>query len=382
MPPPRVWPAHYLDGRTPVRRPAQVTIGHTGLEVTLGDDGSSFRWSLAEVRQTQGAYAGEQVRLERRGEGSEVLLFDDVAFLSALRAVAPHAARAFHDPARRRFRPGLAVLAAVAAVGVGVVLYVWGIPALAGVVADRVPVAWEIGLGEAALAQLAPSAKRCTEPTHQRRLDDIVAGLLRPLPDARYPFRVIVVDHPMVNAFAAPGGFLVVFRGLLERTATPEELAGVLAHEIQHVLHRHATRAILRQASTGILVAALVGDVSGVMAFGVQSARLLGDLRHSRDAEHEADRDGMHMLQAARVDPRGMLAFFEAMKTLEGAAPSAVRYVSTHPTAGDRLQALASLAARASPPPVKLLPDYDWTDIRRICPSGEGTAAPGRAGQR
>jgi predicted Zn-dependent protease len=369
VPGPRVWDAHYLDGRTPERRPARVVIGHTGLEITLLGGGGSFRWPLAEVRQTQGFYAGEQVRLEHGL--TEALLIGDVAFLSALRASAPDAAAAFHDPARRRFRPGLAALAAAAAVAVALGLYFWGIPALATVAAARVPVAWEVAVGETALVQLAPPSRRCLDPDRQRRIDEIVAVLLRPLPDARYPFRVTVVDHPMVNAFAAPGGAIVVFRGLLERTDSAEELAGVLAHEIQHVLHRHATRAILRQASTAVLVAALVGDVSGVATFGVQTARMLGDLRYSREVEHEADGDGLRMLRAARIDPRAMLAFFEAMQKLEGELPTGVRYLSTHPTAGDRLQALAVLAAQpASQPPVRLLVGDDWNTVKRICRPG------------
>ena len=367
MPGLRVWDAHYLDGRTPIRRPARVTIGHTGLEIVLRDGGGSFRWALADVRQTQGFYAGEQVRLERGGDLAEVLLIGDVAFLSALREVAPAAAGAFHDPGRRRFRPGLAVLAGLAAVALSLGLYFWGIPAVADIAAARVPVAWEVALGETAAAQLAPPAKRCTDPERQRRLDDITGILVRTLPDSRYPFRVTVVDHPMVNAFATPGGFIVVFRGLLERTDTAEELAGVLAHEIQHVLHRDATRAILRHASTGVLLAALLGDVSGVVAFGVESARTLGDLRHSREAEHAADRDGMRMLHAAAVDPEGMLAFFRGMQRLEGTTPAAARYLSTHPAAGDRLQALATLAVERSRPPVRLLPGYDWDDINKIC---------------
>ncbi|MGH8700015.1 MAG: M48 family metallopeptidase, partial [Burkholderiales bacterium] len=229
---------------------------------------------------------------------------------------------------------------------------------------------WEVALGETVIKQLAPPSRRCADPARQRHIDEIVAVLLRPLPDPRYPFRVTVVDHPMVNAFATPGGFIVVFRGLLERTENAEELAGILAHEIQHVLHRDSTRAILRNASTGILIAALVGDVSGVVAFGVESARMLGDLRHSREAEHDADRDGMRMLHAAAVDPEGMLAFFRAMQKLEGTSPTAARYLSTHPAAGDRLQALTALAAQAPRPPVKLLPDYDWSEIAKICVSG------------
>lgn len=363
----RVWDAHYLDGLTPVRRAARVTIGQAALEITLAESGVSFRWPLAQVRQTQGFREGEQVRLERGGDLAQALLIGDVAFLSALRAAAPDAARAFHDPRRRRLRAGLAGLAAVAAVALGAGLYVWGIPAVAAIAAARVPVAWEVALGETAMAQLAPPSRRCADPERQRRIDEITGTLVATLPEPRYPFLVTVVDQPMVNAFATPGGFIVIFHGLLDRTASAEELAGVLAHEIQHVVHRDATRAILRQASTGILLAALLGDVGGVVAFGAESARVLGDLRHSREAERDADRDGMRMLHAAAVDPEGMLAFFRGMQEREGPTLAPARYVSTHPPAGDRLQALAALAAQRARPPVKLLADYDWEEIKKIC---------------
>ncbi|HEX2441399.1 MAG TPA: M48 family metallopeptidase [Methylomirabilota bacterium] len=364
----RVWDAAYLDGRTPRRRPARIMIGGEGLEISLTEDGGSLRWPLREIRQTQGFYPGEQVRLER-GTMGEALLIADVAFLTALRAAVPEAARGFHDPARRRWQASVAVGAVLAALVVSLALYFWGIPALAGVAADHVPVSWEVALGESAVARLAPPSRRCLDPPRQRRIDEIVTVLLRTLPERRYPFQVAIVDHPMVNAFATPGGFIVIFRGLLDRTENAEELAGVLAHEIQHVLHRHATRAILRHASTGVLLAALLGDVSGVVAFGAETARALGDLRHSREAEHEADRDGMLMLHAARIDPQGMLAFFQAMQRTEGTSGTAVRYLSTHPPAGDRLQALATLAAQGSHPTIKLLPTYDWTDIRQLCAS-------------
>jgi len=349
-----------------VRQPARVTIGASGLEIMLTGTGGTVRWPLSGVRQTQGFYEGEQVRLERGGDLSDALLVD-VAFLAALRAATPRAGSAFHGPVRRRRVVLLAVLASVATLGVAAAMYVWGIPGLADVAATRVPVAWEVALGEATMNELAPAATRCQDPERQRRLDEIVGVLLRATPSSRYPFRVIVVDHPTVNALATPGGSIAVLRGLLDRTDNAEELAGVLAHEIQHVLHRDATRAILRQASTAVLVAALVGDVSGVIAFGVQSARTLGDFRYSREAERAADRDGLALLQHAGVDPAGMLAFFRAMEKLEGSQPALARYVSTHPGATERLQALAAATAAAPRPTTRLLAGYDWEDIKKIC---------------
>ena len=155
-----------------------------------------------------------------------------------------------------------------------------------------------------------------------------------------------MVDAPDVNALAAPGGYIVVFRGLLERARTPDELAGVLAHEIEHVLHRHTTRAVIQHASTGLLLAALTGDMTGPLAYGLESARVLGQLQYSRRAEEEADRDGMKLLLAARVDPAGMIGFFDDLA--KGEHPRRVlRYLSTHPSPTDRIAALRALAAGA-----------------------------------
>src|SRR5262249_694005 len=161
---------------------------------------------LAEVRQTQGFYPGEEVRLERGDGLSETLLVRDLAFLTALRATAPEAAASFHDPARRRHRVALTVLAGVAAGGVAIALYVWGIPGCAGGAGRGVAVAWEVRLGEAVMREIAPPARRCVDPERQARLDAITDRLLATVPNARYPVRVTVVNRPVVNALATPGG--------------------------------------------------------------------------------------------------------------------------------------------------------------------------------
>ena len=118
----------------------------------------------------------------------------------------------------------------------------WGIPAAAAILAAHVPVSWEERLGQAAVEQLTASRRRCVDPEREAAIDAIVKLLLAPRPSVPYTFRVTVVDDQTVNAFAVPGGQVILLRGLLERTRTPEELAGVLAHELQHVLQRHATR--------------------------------------------------------------------------------------------------------------------------------------------
>src|SRR5204862_6463925 len=124
-------------------------------------------WPYAELRQTQGFYEGEEVRLERGGDLSEALLIPEVGFLASLKEVAPQLGGRFHDPGVRGHRVRLTVLAAVAVVGITGALYLWGIPALASVVAPRVPVAWEERLGRSAVEYLAPRELVCADPRRQ-----------------------------------------------------------------------------------------------------------------------------------------------------------------------------------------------------------------------
>jgi len=257
-------------------------------------------------------------------------------------------------------------------------LYVWGIPALARVVAARIPAAWEEGLGAAAVDLVAPPGKRCTDAPRMRAIEEIVGALAAPLPPPPYRFRVIVLDDRAVNALAAPGGYVVLFRGLLEQTRTAEELAGVLAHELQHILQRHTTRALLQHASIGLLVAVLVGDANRAMAYGLESARILGTLQYSRQTEEEADTAGIRMILDAGIDPAGMIRFFETLAQEGGDFPGPLKYLSTHPGTVDRIRKLKALAAQASPPRAKLLPDHDWRDIRKIC-QDRPAGAVGRA---
>jgi predicted Zn-dependent protease len=360
------WQGIYLDGRTASRHPASIRLMREGLEITPTGETTRL-WPYREVRQTQGFYVGEQVRLERGGDLPETLLIADLAFLESLREAAPHVGPRFHDPGRRADRLQWIIVAAVAVVAISAAAYVWGIPALAAVAAPRVPPAWEENLGQSAIAYLAPAERRCDDPRLGAALEAIVARLVAQGSPAPYTLRVYVVNRPVVNAIAVPGGSVVIFRGLLERTRTPEELAGVLAHELQHVLRRHATRAVIQDVSTGLLLMALTGDVTGPLAYGLETARTLGQLRYSRRAEEEADVEGMKMLLAARVDPAGMIAFFETIQEDEGRQPRAFTYLSTHPMAAARIARLKAMAAAWQGPAEPLLRDEKWADLARRC---------------
>lgn len=363
------WPGRYLDGRTALAQPVRITIGARGLQIAKPDR-SALWWDYDEVRQTQGAYAGEQVRLERGAPFPEALLVDDAGFLVAIHAIAP-GRTAFHNPARRSLRFKLTLVAALCLPLLAGALYLWGIPAMAETLAGRVPVSWEEQLGRSAVAMLVSPEDRLEDPVCTDVLEGIGARLLEVVPRHGYRFRYVMKKDRTINAFAAPGGFVVVHSALVGQSGSPEELAGVMAHEMQHVLKRHSTKALLQDLSLQVLIAAWTGDAGG-LDLVLETAGDLGKLRFSRQAETEADLEGLRMLAAARIAPGGMVAFLKSLEKLD--LPEGLTYLSTHPSSADRIRKLERLAAGMAFAPVPLLSGVSWEDVKLRCAPG-GTAS-------
>jgi predicted Zn-dependent protease len=155
-------------------------------------------------------------------------------------------------------------------------------------------------------------------------------------------YRWFVADRPDVNAFAAPGGVVVVFSGLIRAAGSAEELAGVLAHEVAHAELRHTLRGVIKSIGLRALAATVTGDISGSV-FADAAARLT-ELRFSRDAEREADAEGLRRLVAARIDPSGMIRFYEKLSAGQRFSPPSI--LSTHPAGGERLDSLRREVSR------------------------------------
>jgi Zn-dependent protease with chaperone function len=366
-----VWTGYYYDARHAERHPVTITVATDGLHIR-GEDGSVRWWSYQDLHQTQGFYPGEHVRFEKSDELSEALVVPETDFLEAIRQIAPEIGSQFGRPDRQWFRLRLAIIT-----GAGILLtlggmYFWGIPGLADLAASRVPVSWEEKLGAEVLAQVAPANLRCEERGRLQSLEGIITRLISAQEAAPYQIRLTVVNQDAVNALAAPGGYVVVYRGLLEKTATPEELAGVLAHEIEHVRQRHGTKAIFRQLSMGVLLSLLAGDSSG-LGSALHAAGTLGTLRYSRRYEEEADRGGMILIQRAHIDANGMLRFLESLEKESGTAPGVLAYLSTHPPTEERLERLRQLSREADYTPRPLLSEQSWREVAGICGAGAGS---------
>jgi len=247
-----------------------------------------------------------------------------------------------------------------ALLGIVAAFFLWGLPAISAAIASLVPVSVEERLGAVVLEGMAPQLQRCRDDAVER----IAAALQRASPASPYRFRVYVVNDGEVNAFAAPGGFIGVHRGLIEKTGSPEELAAVLAHEMQHVVQRHSTKGMMRGLTFLAVLSAALGDAGGAAA---QVMGTLGQLHYNRRDESSADREGLRMLEHARIDPRAMVRMLRILEALAGDGPAMLRYLSTHPLPSDRITEMERLAAEAHYAHAPVLAGVRWPPPAADC---------------
>lgn len=356
---PTEWSAEYYDGRTAQSHPARIKPTGRGLEFYA--DGDLHFWRYEDIDQTQGNHAFEHVRFQTRADLPEAIVVKDTDLLRKIRDLGSPDSPRFHDPDSRARRRGLMVAAIVGIGLAGWLIYMYAIPVSVRLATAIIPVSWEEALGRSAVAHIAPSEKRSDLGIHTQVMDRLVARLTS-RSDFPYEFKVYVVEDSRFNAFALPGGYIAFNTGLIRMMDTPEQLAGILAHEIQHVVQRHGTRFVLRQISTRALIAAIGGQEGGV-DYVLDWASLAGALRFSRENETSADHEGMKLILEAGIDPVGMVEALKTILDVRGDLPRGLSYLSSHPLTRDRIQLLEPYLDSLRGDPKPIISDAEWQDF-------------------
>lgn len=167
-------------------------------------------------------------------------------------------------------------------------------------------------------------------------------------------WRFHIVDSKEVNAFAVPGGFIYVNRGLIERTTNMSQLAGVLGHEIGHVVERHSVKQMetAQRANLGVTLGCILTRIceSGAANAGINVGGTLFFAKHSRDAEREADYVAVDYLVRAGIDPRGIPQMFRILQEERQTRPDGVSaWFNTHPLEEERIERAEALIAQINP---------------------------------
>ncbi len=238
---------------------------------------------------------------------------------------------------RKRYINGVwtVVGSLVGAILLCLVLGWWQYGRLVGWVADQISVARELQLGNSVLAQLKQEGDIIDQGEAVRAIEQIGQRLTK---GSRYQYQWLIKKDKTVNAFAIPGGIIVVHSALLAKIENADELAAVLAHEVQHIEQRHTVKNMINSVAwaTGLML--VLGDVNAATAIIIHQ---VGSMSYGRDSEDEADRLGYHTLVKAKVNPSATVTFLEKLKQQPGA--DIPTWISSHPATTDRIASFQKL---------------------------------------
>lgn len=358
--------------------------GRAGVEIECTASGivaktaesREYKISWSALRLTLGGNSGRMWFL--RGATQDPCIFcEDSRFTAALRENAgsdvSQEVTALLKTGRSQGRRSLMLWILSAA---ALVLLIWGILIGLGFVARKtaqnLPVSFDKKIGDMAWAQMERQ-EEMTDEAVVSAITTIVERLKPQISNAKdFDFRVVVVRSSQVNAFALPGGRIAVFTGLLKESSSAEQVAGVIAHEMAHVSHRHSMQAITRSIGLIVGIQILVGDVGGLIALGGDLAARAAMNSYSRDHEREADAAAVLMLHSAGLDPKEYATFFAVMDKLPG-ANSIPHWMSSHPGNQERIENIKKDVEKLGP--VKLQPlGIDWSGIPGKCGAVSATS--------
>jgi beta-barrel assembly-enhancing protease len=271
-------------------------------------------------------------------DGERHVYVKDPAVIAMLKAsahgeVSRHVHRSIHGATKARRATAMWIWITAATI-VAMFTGLWSTSdVLVRMAVHRIPIDWERSLGESARQQLLLGQRVITEGPAVNAVEAIMRRLTDQLPDSPYRFEVTVVRNEAVNAMALPGGSVIVYTGLLQQAESPEEVAGVLAHEVNHVLLRHGLEGMVQSAGIMAVAMVVLGNQQGLAGTLERLGIQMTTLKFSRKKETEADLQGLHLLHRARISPAGMIQSFERLATTEG---TPVALLSTHPMSAER----------------------------------------------
>jgi beta-barrel assembly-enhancing protease len=221
-------------------------------------------------------------------------------------------------------------------------------PALAQLLGSLSP-KQEYEIGREAAAQVEQQVRLLKDSSSQKYVQNLGMRLARQSGRSDVPYRFRIIDDQEANAFALPGGFIYINRGLIQLARNESELAGVLAHEIAHVSERHSVEQLQKAQRIGLglgILDLLLGRSRGTAEnVGALAANLLAQgvfFKYSRDAEREADQRAVEILRRAGINPNGMVTLFQRMESMRGSS-TVSGFFSSHPSLGERQENISGM---------------------------------------
>ena len=350
----------YFDG-TSSRRHAATLAFADALEIVVNGE-TSAKWPWADIRRADSAPGTLRVSCQSAPVLARLEIRDP-----ALAAELTSRARNLDD--HHLGRRGVAKIVgwSLAAVASIVLVVLYGMPLAADRLAPLVPQSFERRVGDVAEQQLKLifGQKVCSSPAGQAAFDKLITTV-RNAAGLDTSVQSAVVSSEIPNALALPGGKIFVFDSLIAKAKSPDEIAGVIAHELGHLKHRDNMRGLIYNGGTSFLIGLLFGDITGSSAV-IFASRTLVTSSYSREAETAADTFSIEVMQKLARPPKAMGELMLRITGKEGG--KGLTIISTLPLTEDRLARMSKEDQTVKGPP--LLTDEEWRALKGICGSGK-----------
>lgn len=327
--------AKYYDGQSSIQYDAIVTFTSVYWDISYTDpsDGRlhQTKWKLEHIRNQK---VSSSLHVFKHGDfPPQTLEFSQPQIMQLLRQQYPQRpfTETIHDKVLSKGFKGIAVLLACT-VGIVLLFYFWILPFMAEKAAQNVPKDMEIALGE----KLFEGMRQDLD------IDTAASGTINAFAKninfhTHYKVQIWVVKDSTVNAFAIPGGTIVVYTGIIQEMNDYTELSALLAHETAHVQYRHSMRSLCKSLAGSMFISLAFGDVSGITSTIIQNGNLLNNLSYSRSLEEEADHKGIEILRNNQIDLKGFVNLFNTLQK-QHEEHETLGFMSTHPLTKHRLQ--------------------------------------------
>ncbi|MEZ5855568.1 MAG: M48 family metallopeptidase [Hyphomicrobiaceae bacterium] len=346
------------DGASAASRPVEIRLRSQGLDVRAlhQDQSTIWPWSslTAATPLTKGA---DHALLQSTAAPDASLLVTGSDFVTAISISAPQLTA--HAFGWRATRPMLVALAGLAVLAGG--LWLGHISPARGI-AMVIPESLRRQAGSRAIDAMTEGRATCNAAAGREALERLITRLSNGTDENRR-FNVRVINWNLINAFAAPGGQIVLTSGVIAASQSADELAGILAHEMGHAEALHPETAIIRTVGLYAAFELMTGGGGGTLSsVGV----LLSQLRYSKAAERDADDRATRRLEHAKISPSGLANFFRRLDARERQKKGSKHWdiLNTHPKSRERAEAVAKHHVADGTP---ALDPADWQALRSIC---------------
>lgn len=378
------YPGRYADGKSAVIQEVRVQLDDDGARLVDLAGQQLTTWQYDDIRLVDSPGAGRPVRLQNLSQEMARLEITDGGALAVLRRLAPDIEKTgMRDPAQWRRAAAWTV-----ALGLMFGSIWWGLSRSAPLIAALTPIEVEERIGKSTIEQVTllfggfrgSDELTCRHRDGLRALN-VLTEQLTAVDNSPYDFKIRVLDISIPNAFAAPGGYIVIFRGLIDLAESPDELAGVMAHEMGHVTHRHSMTHLIRSIGFQALIVPLISG--GAMASDMLSEMGQAAIQasYTRELEEDADRVAVALMNRAGLKAASFTDLLYRIERQFGApleedetdgdgandgSFSIPDMMATHPSTPDRARMVRELAATGGEPGLNAA---QWQALRSICDS-------------